>query len=324
MSDGRFSSKPIRSGLPREKADTEFTADPRYLNDDARAFLQSNLMRDEINAIADHALPEILATVKSAPLHKSTPAAARDLGRPLASAVLVQEYLIGLIFLRVCGWIFIFFGGLFLVGAVVMAIQGVFRPNPAGESLIGPAFGIAFFGFLIGGAGAWFGFFRGRVIEEMCWFCPRGMIWMSGAYFDWYTWDEVREIYSHLLTARPAIGIRLESNLSVISFSNTPASRRLVDYIEHQASAACAQIVLEQIAEGRSVRFGDCRLSRSAFRDADTEIAWQNILDLQVNERELRIRRLDGSDVAVSLDEIPFPRMFVALARGIHAYSRHG
>jgi hypothetical protein len=322
MSDGQFSSKPMRSGRPREWVATDITAHAHLLADDARAFMQSHAVQDEINALMDHPLPELVATVQSAPLHKAVPEDAKELGRPLASAVLVQEYLIGLLFLRFWGWVFMLFGALILFSAVVLFFQALFGRNPADRSSLGPAVLVAGFGLGIGGAGLWFGVLRGRVIDEMCWFCPRGMIWRTGLSFDWFTWEEVRELYSLLHTPRPAIAIRLDSNLSEISFSNTPASRRLIDYLERRASADCAPIMLQQIAEGRSLRFGNWRLSRSALRDGDAEIAWHDISDIQLRERELRIRLLNGRDVTILLEEIAFPHLFVALARGIHAYSR--
>jgi hypothetical protein len=323
MSDGRFSSKPIRSGQTRDKSwqATDFTADSRLLTDAARAFVQSNLVQHEINALMEYPFPEAAASLTCAPLHKAAPAGARELGRPLASAVLVQEYLIGLLFLRVCGWIFMLFGALCLLGALIFAIQVAFNENIREKDPLA-AVVLVVLGIGISGAGAWFGVFRGRVIDEMCWFCPRGMIWRIGAVFDWYTWEEVRELYCRLETHRPAIGIRLESNLSFISFSNTPASRLQLDYLESRASAACAPIVLQQIAEGSSVRFGDWRLSRTALRDADTEIDWHDVSEVRVRDRELHICRRGERDITISLEEVPFPKLFTALTRGIHAYAR--
>jgi len=120
MSDGRFSSKPIRSERACDIAWSagDFTADARPLSATARAFVQSAAIRREVNALMDCPFPQ-LSAVTCAPLHKDTPAGATELGRPLTSAALVQEYLIGLIFLRVAGWIFMLFGALILLAAVV-------------------------------------------------------------------------------------------------------------------------------------------------------------------------------------------------------------
>ncbi len=324
MSDGRFSSKPIRSEGMRAAAwrTDEISADARRLPDFARAFLESRAVQREINALKDHPFPDVGALAR-APLHKSTPDGAMELGRPLASAALVQEYLIGLLFLRVAGWVFMAFGALFVLVAIVASAESVLNPRNAREP--NPFFlGIAVsgVGLAIGGAGAWFGIFRGRVITEMCWFCPRGMIWMTESVFDWYTWEEVREVYCQLNTVRPAIGIRFDDNLSLISFSDDRASRQMVKYIENRASAACAPMVLQLIAEGRTVRFGHWRLSRSALRSADTEMSWRDVTDVQARDREIRIGHRVGGYLTIAPDEVPYRSLFTALACAIHAYER--
>lgn len=110
MSDGRFSSKPLRSGASREvnRSTGEFS-EKAISTDVTQAFLQSMAVQREVSALQDQALREI-GHFHCAPLHRHTPTAARDLGDPLASATLVQEYLIGLVFLRVAGWLVMAFG----------------------------------------------------------------------------------------------------------------------------------------------------------------------------------------------------------------------
>ncbi len=246
-----------------------------------------------------------------------------DLGRPIASAVLVQEYLIGLVFLRVCGWLFMILGGLILLGGVIAAIAAVsepLRPRPRNDAFA--LIAVTIIGGAIGGAGAWFGYFRGRVINQMCWFCPHGMVWMTEKVFEWYAWAEVHEVYCKLCPARPAVGISMGGPIAWISFSNTATSRRIVPYFENRAAAANIEKALHAIAEGRTIRFGEWRVRKSAIQGIAEEIAWRNVFEIERNDRDLLIRHEEHSALTIPLDEIPFPSMFTALARALHAHAR--
>ncbi len=320
MSDGQFSAKPIRSGRTRETfRDGEF-AEARLPADSVQAFLQSPAVRQEVNALVDR--PERLSSqIKPTPLHKRTPANALDLGPPIASATLVQEYLIGLIFLRVAGWIFMAFGGLFLVGAVVTFFVTIFGGAEFGEKVIGPVMGLVVFGLFIGGVGVWFGIIRGRVITEMCWFCPHGMIWRIENDFDWYRWEDVPEVYCDLQAERPAVGISFGRNVSWISFSNTEPSRHLVEHIERLASAECVSNMLQSFAEGKTMRFGSWRLSRHAIYTAGETFSWRDVLSVTGDDREIWIKHAHGR-LSLSLDEIPYPSLFAALALACFTYER--
>lgn len=320
MSDGQFSAKPIRGTYRGEvvRKSGEFSAELKLTTDDTRAFLQSPAVQREANALMETSLPD-LARRDCAPLHKRTPDAARDLGRPLASATLVQEYLIGLVFLRVCGWIFMACGTLIFLGVVIGAVTTLNRPGRQ-EPFFGFILAMGF-SLAIVAVGAWFGIFRGRVITEMCWFCPGGMIWMTESVFDWYKWEDVPDVYCNLQGDRPAIGVSFGTNVSWISFSDTHASRALVEYIEKQASAACLPSVLREFAEGETIRFGTWRLSRSSVRGHHHTIPWRDVLAVACDGREFWIKQTDGS-TTVPLDEIPFPSLFTALALASFGYMR--
>jgi hypothetical protein len=193
--------------------------------DAVRAFVRAPAVQREVNALMEQRFPEVGALV-CAPFPRKTPAGAMELGRPIASAVLVQEYLIGLVFLRICGWGFMIVGALFVLIAVLGCITMAFeppRPNRDVNYLCG-MIPVAMIGLGAGGAGAWFGILRGRVVNQMCWLSARGMVWMTGSVFEWYAWEEVPEVYCMMGDARPAIGIRFEGDVAWISFSNTHAS----------------------------------------------------------------------------------------------------
>ena len=72
-------------------------------------------MQREVDALLHEAYPP--SGAGCAPLPRTTPRAAEEMGPPIASAVLVQEYWIGLMFLRVAGWIIIAGGAIFVVVA---------------------------------------------------------------------------------------------------------------------------------------------------------------------------------------------------------------
>jgi Family of unknown function (DUF6585) len=321
MSDGQFSAKPIRSGQIREVIrDTgEFSSEGRISTDAARAFLNSPAVQQEIKALSDHQFSDI-AKSDCKPLPRRTPDPARALGGPIASATLVQEYLIGLVFLRICGWMFLFFGAILFLAAAFSFFAGFQRQVGDRGADFKAALALVAFGFFIGGTGAWFGIFRGRVITEMCWFCPRGMIWMTDGLFEWYTWEQVPDVYCNLQAARPAIGISFGRNVSWISFSNSLASRILVERLEKQASAVCMPTVLEQFAEGKTIRFGVFRLSRYFIRDAEASISWHDVASVASDDREFAFNLTGGGNLTASLDEIPFPSLFMAL---VHASLRH-
>lgn len=322
MSDGRFSSKPIRSGRPRDFARGEFSAEVLPTPDAARAFLDSPAVRRELDAVLDQPFPNV-GELQCAPLPKKTPLPALDLGRPITSAVLDQEYLIGLIFLRVCGWIFLAFGILFLIVNLGMVIEVLLDGRDLGDR-VGAVALLFVFGAGIAGAGLWFGILRGRVINQMCWFCPHGMIWLTGQMFEWYEWSEVPEVYCTLDAARPAIGLRFAGDISWITFGNTPASRLIVPYLENRASAAWIRPTLQAIADGRAIRFGVWRLRRSAIGDDAKEIEWRDVTDIERGRGELVFHHRGGRPLAIGLDEVPFPSMFIAIARSLLACSRQG
>src|SRR5450432_2816826 len=119
MSDGRFSSKPIRSAKGSAYTANaafgkgEYSAEANVSADAVRDFLASPAVQREADRLLDEPFPAV-ASLTCAPFHKNTPEQAMDLGRRIASAVLVQEHLSGLIFLRVAGWLFMACGGLIL------------------------------------------------------------------------------------------------------------------------------------------------------------------------------------------------------------------
>jgi hypothetical protein len=313
MSDGRFSDKPLRSSLSRE----ELRSAGAYSEKVDLSSDHSPAVQRELRALLEPLAQEIWAA-NSAPLHRRTPPAARNLGQPLASAALVQEYLIGLVFLRVAGWTFMFFGGLFMLAAMGLLIGITFGE---GREPILAAFMVGAIGLGIAAVGAWFGIIRGRVITEMCWFCPRGMIWMTNSVFDWFPWEDVRDVYCNLNADRPAIGISFGRNVSWISFANTARSRQIVEHIEQKASAACAKAFLQHLAEGKTLRFGTWRLSRFSIREGDHEIIWKDVLDVEPARRELCILHYN-SNLTADLDEVPFPTLFTALTLACCAHSR--
>lgn len=317
MSDGQFSSKPIRSGRRSDFARGEFSSEAMSSPDAAKAFLMAPAVRREVNALLEQPFPQV-GELGCAPFPRKAPHGVYDFGRPIASAVLVQEYLIGLVFLRVCGWFFLLIGGLMLLGALAMV--GTMADGPPGQG--GGFLIFAGLGLGVGGAGLWFGILRGRVVNEMCWFCPHGMVWMTESIFEWYGWEEVPEVYCTLLGMRPAVGLRFDGAVSWISFSNTRHSRLIVDYIENRASAAWIEATLQAIAEGKAIAFGRWRLRKSAIEGTGKEIEWRNVLEIERSDRDLVIHRTDRGHMVIPLDEIPFPSMFTALARAMYAYAR--
>ena len=235
MSDGRFSSKPIRSAKRGDYTATasfgkgEYSADANVSADAVRAFLTSPAVQREADRLMDEPFPAV-GSLTCAPFPKNTPErAAGSRAGALPARILAQEYLSGLIFLRVAGWFFLACGGLILLASAGVAIENFFRPGAAARrENLHTAAGILFlfaFGLGVTGAGAWFGYFRGRVINEMCWFCPRGMIWMSENLFDWYEWDDVPEVFCRLQAPRPAVGVRFDGDTPAGFLSATRMNR---------------------------------------------------------------------------------------------------
>ena len=309
----------MRVGRPRDFARGEFSSEAMVAPDSARAFLSLPAVQREMRGVVDEPFPEV-GQLQCAPFPKNTPPPALDLGRPITSAVLVQEYLIGLVFLRVCGWLFMAVGGLMFLWSSAAAVSTFAIPNAArmpDNAMLGIAVSW-FLGLGVGGAGAWFGIFRGRVVTQMCWFCPRGMVWRTDSVFEWYGWEEVPEVYCMMHAPRPAIGLRFTGDISWISFSSTNTSRLMVPYLENRASAAWIRPTLQSIAEGRTIRFGDWHLRKSAVGEGSSEFDWRDVIDIKRSNRELTIHHRDGKEMIVFLDEVPFPSMFLAIARALH------
>ncbi|MBM3997609.1 MAG: hypothetical protein FJ303_26195 [Planctomycetes bacterium] len=320
MSDGQFSTKPMRSGPPGEVVRTagEYSEKPVLSADAVQTFLQSRAVQRELNALAAQPNANV-GEFDCAPLDSRTPREALRLGEPLASAALVQEYLIGLIFLRFWGWVFIVIGSILALGALA-SLPGFFLGR--GDAPLVGMLAAGGIGAGIAGVGAWFGIFRGRVVTERCWFCPRGMIWMDEGKFDWYRWEDVPELFCDLQSERSAIGISFGENVSWITFSDSAGTREVVDHIERLASAACLKSVLQLLAEGKAIRFGSWRLSQSSIRSPEQEILWINVVDIELTQRDIEIVKRDNTTMTIPLEEVPFPSLFLALARACFAYAR--
>jgi hypothetical protein len=322
MSDGQFSSKPMRSGQQTDLTAGYPSGSGPLPPDQARAFVESRAVRHEIDGLLDDSFLDSNRP-RCAPLPRNVPDAAEDMGQPIASAVLVQEYLIGLLFLRVAGWIFLPIGVLIVLGAVISFFSTVMNPNQHDGIPIMGVVMMAGFGLGIGAVGAWFGIFRGRVITERCWLCTHGVVWLTNNVFDWYSWADVPEVYYNLDAPRPAVGIRFDRNLSWISFSNTADSRRMVKDIERHASASRLPTVLRRLAEGETIVFGGVRLNRQWLANGPARFHWHEDGDVQVQGRSLMLREYrDRELVTIPLEETPFPSLFTVLARAIVAHAR--
>jgi hypothetical protein len=318
MSDGQFSSKPMRSGHFTASYSSGADTVPA---DQARTFLESRAVQREVDALVHEAYPP--SGAGCVPLPRTMPRAAEEMGPPIASAVLVQEYLIGLIFLRVAGWLFVAFGALFTLLAIFTIFTTVRNPNAPGSPPILVVLIIAGIGLGIGGAGAWFGYFRGRVITERCWLCTHGVVWMTNSVFDCFSWADVPELYCDADAPRPAVGIRFDRNLSWISFSDAKSSRFMVKHVELCASAARLQSILQPLAEGNTVFFGDAWLDRQRMSNGHSRIEWNQVAEVHVRDRRLVLRGQDDRELAtIPLEELPYPTLFMALVRAIVAHTR--
>lgn len=319
MSDGQFSSKPMRSGRPTNITSNVTFGSATFETSEAEAFLQSPSVQREVEALRDEPFHDI-GQMNCTPMPRNTPESVRDLGRPIASAVLVQEYLIGLIFLRICGWIFIPFGLLFAFMGLMFLIV---RMDPQGnlvDRLAGSATLIAM-GLGIAASGLWFGVLRGRVVNQRCWLCPGGIVWWTNGYFEWFAWEDVPEVYCALLRPRPAIGIRFDHDISWISFGDTQANRRMVQYIEKRASAARVKTVLKLLSEGATIPFGDRKIHRNRLEDESEPLDWRRIVDVRMDNRELVLKD-DRGETAIPMDDTPYPSLFRALARALVSFAQ--
>ena len=214
-------------------------------------------------------------------------------------------------------------GALFLFSAMASLISFAFRPRDMRDNPIAITAVLAATGFGVGAAGVWFGILRGRVITERCWLCTNGVVWMTEQTFDWFAWADVPEVYCNTHGARPAIGIRFNRNISWISFSNTHAAQRLVQYIENRASAARLPTVLRPFAEGKTIPFANRGLQRHWIESLRERFDWTQIAAVEVDDRDLvLLGHGDRQLLTIPMEEIPFPSMFTALVRAIIAHAR--
>jgi hypothetical protein len=259
--------------------------------------------------------------MECAPLPRNLPRSGREIGEPIASAVLVQEYLIGLLFLRLAGWFFMAVASLLFCAVVVLLITS-WRGGPGHENEWSGLMCIGGLALLVGTVGLWFGILRGRVVMERCWLCHHGIIWMTNGVFDCIAWQDVPEVYCDLEAPRPAIGIRFDRNLSWISFAATESARRMIQHVETCASADRIQRTLRLLAEGRAVYFGDTHLHRHWLDSPHARIDWNNVSEIRVGDRYLELRGRDNQVVAaIPFKEIPFVSLFIALVRAILSVS---
>lgn len=321
MSDGQFSSKPMWTGKKSGFTTTATLGTGAFSANDARDFAQSPSVRRELEALSHEPHLDVGRT-ECHPFPRHIPEHARAMGQPFASATLVQEYLFGLVFLRICGWVFIPGGAIMaLIGAWNLLEVVVVGDVGRGWVLIGVA-------RLVGGTiaaigGLWFGILRGRVVNERCWFCPEGMVWMTNNLFEWYPWEDIAEVYAQLNEHRPAVGLRFEGPISWITFSNTRASHDIVHHVEKRASAAWLPDALKLIAEGKSIPFGDWRLQRLSLDGPKYSILWTQVVDLHVREGELRVSANGPHpETAIWLDDVPLPSLFIAMSRALLAFTR--
>jgi hypothetical protein len=63
-------------------------------------------------------------------------------------------------------------------------------------------------------------------------------------------------------------------------------------------------------------------LRDSSIQCLGERVAWSEVIDVEAKERALLIHCGPQRQPAIALDEIPYPSLFVTLARAMWAYSR--
>jgi hypothetical protein len=324
MADGQFSEKPT----PRRPALTEtaITAkvafgpvpgrqtEPEAI-DLIKELLRSPVVQREVNALMDLpvALPEQLTCEL---LPSATPTEARRLGSPLAHACregTTRPWI--QIIARIFSW-FAMIGGCLGTSCLCFSII----TDLAGVSSSPVVWGFLCVHFVGTCAYVYIAIFHRFKSPQSCWFCPRGIIWQTHNDIDWRSWDQVDEFYVRPYARRPAFGLRLDGELAWFVLSNRETARQRTNAVEALASQAKVPTTLQYVAEGQIIQFGVWQLNRFVIRSQRSELPWKQVAEVIVSEAEFIIRDRSGAELAIAIEQVPFPGLFLALARAMHAY----
>ena len=88
------------------------------------------------------------------------------------------------------------------------------------------------------------------------------------------------------------------------------------------ASAARVRRTFQALADGRTVTLGAWRLRRSSIQSDLTEFAWHDVIAVDRSEQHLLVRHKERGDMDIPLEEVPFPSLLTALARGLCGFAR--
>jgi hypothetical protein len=145
---------------------------------------------------------------------------------------------------------------------------------------------------------------------------------MTGAKIEWRPWDDVHEIYFCLHAWRPAIGLRIDDQIGWFTLRNPESISERASAVEAVATAAKLPTFLDHVAAGNTVRFGSWEIDRFSLRTPDNEIHWKHSAEIEVGDYEITIRDHNGRQITFSIEQMPFPGLFVTLSRALIGYWR--
>ena len=140
------------------------------------------------------------------------------------------------------------------------------------------------------------------------------------AYFS--PWRKVAEFLVRSSWLWIQFGIRDGSGTTRAWFTilNTQSNRRSVNTLE--IAAACEKIAdaIRELEMGRYVSFGRWWMGAYALVDRTEPILWQNIDAVKSDDESIELHSAKRGKIIIRRSEVPFPSLFVALARGLIAH----
>jgi hypothetical protein len=328
MSDGRFSSKPIRrDSLHQTGVTAKLPFGPLPSSNEALAkkaetsLLRSAHVQRIVNELMYHPMPAP-DQLRCERLPAETPREARHMGAPIALAIRERVELIRRVLIRCAGGLLLIFSGPpFVVFSIVIVGWMLGQLKNEGRHLwlfctIYP------FVLIELGFGAWLAIFLRFAPARKCWFCPGGVVCLTGKFIDWCVWERLPELYFQNKSRHPALGIRVDGVINWFPFNNESADRQLAEFIENRASAAWMPTILQQLAEGRTIQFGECQICQESVISASGTLRWKDVDKISSDESWIVISDRYRNDMTVSLEKVPFPSLFRTLVLALQAYSR--
>ena len=326
MSDA-FSREPMPARTkPPETGFSEDILIPSHRRDDNagelpfEAVMKSPSVTTETEALLERVATsnEIASTIT---LPADVIARVGDHGKALLLTRIVYEWRFVGWFLKALGSFMLLLAAFMLVMSIIfLIVEGRIQEKVEDESIFVTIIMFVFAGGF-GYGGFWFVFHRRAPSALRVWFVRHGIVWHFNDFAYFLGWNGLDFLcVRHVLHIDIGLLFPFGNERTWFWMFNTTANRNAVASIEVTASAAKLPQAIHDLACGRTVVLNKWSISATEFMPWADPVRWDEIEGIDENGNSIIVRRKRNGNMKINIADLPFPSLFVALARGLHAY----